>query len=392
VKTESAMPTNPTHPTGSKRGDMKPTSRTIGRGWLAVSADWSTPLLLSGIVLMAVALMSVLGFGRTGVEALIMLVAVVGLHAYSGVTGIATFGHVGFMAIGGYVATLLTLPAVVKSYRLPGLPAWLAGTEMDPYLALVVVYACGVVAAGVFGLLIWRLNGLAAGISTLAFLLVTYNVTSGWEDVTGGRGAVPGVPQISDTAPALVVALLAIWATAWFGRTRQVRMARAAREDEAAAHAIGIRVHLGRWVAMTFSGGVMALAGGLYVYFVGSISPDFFYVPMMFSLLTFLVVGGMTSLTGAVVGTLAVQLLRQLLEPLDRGWDVAGIAFDGRPGLRFVVLGLLTLLVLAKRPGGLVNGFEIRLPMRRKGSHAEQSAQAATTTSVSLANNSALQR
>jgi branched-chain amino acid transport system permease protein len=351
-------------------------SRTSGRGragWLSVSADWSTPLVLTGVVLLGVVLMSVLGFGRTGVEALIMMVAVIGLYSYTGTTGIASFGHVGFMAIGGYVATLLTLPAVVKAYRLPGLPSWLASTELDPYVALIAVYLSGVVAAGLFGLLIWRLNGLAAGISTLAFLLVAYNVSSGWEDVTGGRGAVPGVPQISDLAPALVAALLALWATAWFSCTRQARMARAAREDEAAAHAIGIKVHFSRWVALTFSGGFMALAGGLYVYFVGSISPDFFYVPMMFTLLTYLVVGGMTSITGAVIGTLAVQVLRQLLEPLDRGWDVAGIAFEGRPGLRFVVLGLLTLLVLAKRPGGLLNGYELRLPMRGPAQRGEPS-------------------
>lgn len=334
-------------------------------GWLDTNPSWSTPVLLTLGLLVAVAAMELLGFGRNGVEALIMVTAVVGLYAYSGITGIPSFGHVGFMAVGGYVATLLTLPAVVKSYRLPGLPGYLATTEWDPYLALVAAFVAGAAVAAVFGLLVWRLSGLAAGISTLALLLVVYNVASGWETVTGGRGAVPGVPQISDRAPALLVAVLAIWATTWFSRTKQARLGRAAREDEAAAHAIGVRVYLGRWLAMTYSGGVMAVAGALYVYFVGSISPDFFYVATMFTLLTYLVVGGMMSVTGAVIGTIVVQALRQLLEPLDRGWDIAGMSFDGRPGLRFVVLGCLTLVVLAKRPGGLVDGYELRLPHRR---------------------------
>ena len=221
-------------------------------------------------------------------------------------------------------------------------------------------------AAAVFGLLIWRLNGLAAGISTLALLLVLYNVASGWEGVTGGRGAVPGVPQISDTAPALTAALLAIWATSWFARTKQARFAQAAREDEAAAQAIGIRINFARWIAMTCSGGIMAVAGALYVYFVGSISPDFFYVPMMFSLLTYLVIGGMMSVTGAVIGTVVVQFLRQILDPLDSGWDIGGLSFEGRPGLRFVVLGILTLMMLAKRPGGICEGYELTIPRLRR--------------------------
>lgn len=331
--------------------------------WLTTRPEWSTGVALSVFVLIAFALMQLLGFDRNGVEALIMLTAVIGLYSYSGTTGIPSFGHVGFMAIGGYVATLLTLPAVIKSYRLTGLPDFLANTEMDPFAALVVTFLVGAVAAALFGLLVWRLNGLAAGISTLALLLGIYDLASGWEDVTGGRGAVPGVPQVSDWTPAMLIALLALWATIWFSRTKQARLARAAREDEAAAHAIGIRVYLGRWLAMSYSGGLMAVAGALYVYFVGSISPDFFYVPMMFNLLTYLVVGGMTSVTGAVIGTIAVQAIRQLLEPLDSGWSL--LSYDGHPGTRFVVLGLLTLAVLIKRPGGLLNGYELRLPLRR---------------------------
>jgi branched-chain amino acid transport system permease protein len=332
------------------------------RGWIDTEPRWTTPVVLSVFAVLTYFLMDALGFGRDGTEALIMLIAVLGLYGYSGTTGIASFGHVGFMAVGGYVATLTTLPSFVKDYRLPGLPGWLASMVLDPYAAIGVAFIAGSFAAMIFGLLVWRLNGLAAGISTLSFLLVVYSVTSGWESVTGGRGAVPGIPEINDLPTALVLAIVAIFVTTLFARSRTARIARAAREDESAAHAIGARVHLGRWVAMVYSGGLMAVAGALYVYFVGSISPDFFYISMMFSLLTFLVVGGMTSITGAVIGTMLVQLLRQVLEPLDRGFHLLGVSFDGRPGLRFVVLGLLTLAVLAYRPGGLLNGFEVRLP------------------------------
>lgn len=349
-----------------------PKARRWSPNWLDTEARWSTPLLLSVFTVVAYVLMDALGFGRDGNEALIMLIAVLGLYGYSGTTGIASFGHVGYMAVGGYVATLTTLPTFVKDYRLPGLPGWLAAMELDPYLAIGVAFVAGSAVAAVFGLLVWRLSGLAAGISTLSFLLAIYSVTSGWEDVTGGRGAVPGVPEIDDLPTALGLAIVAIWTTAFFARTKSARLARAAREDESAGHAIGARVHLGRWISMVYSGGLMAVAGALYVYFVGSISPDFFYISMMFTLLTFLVVGGMNSITGAVVGTMLVQLLRQVLEPLDRGFHSFGVSFDGRPGLRFVMLGILTLVVLATRPGGLLNGLEVGLPSRVRREGARQ--------------------
>lgn len=337
-------------------------AQSLASGWYANSPSMSTAAGLCVLVLLATAAMSVAGFGRNTVEALVMLTAVVGLYSYTGVTGIASFGHVAFMAVGGYVATILTLPAVIKGYRLPGLPGFIAQIELNPYVAVLAAVVSASLVAALFGLMVWRLNGLAAGIATLALLLGLYTIASGWESVTGGRGAVPGVPNVDQVWPALIVALLAIVGTVIFTRSKRARFAKAAREDQAAALAIGIHVHPVRWLSMVYSGGLLGAAGALYVFFVGSISPDFFYVPMMFMLLAMLVIGGMTSLTGAVVGTIVFQFLRQVLEPLDSGFSLGPVSFGGHPGLRFVVLGVLMLVVLAKRPGGLVNGYEVKLP------------------------------
>ena len=69
----------------------------------------------------------------------------------------------------------------------------------------------------------------------------------------------------------------------------------------------------------------------------------------------------MTSLTGAVVGTIVVRFVREVLSPLDDGFSVVGANFSGKPGLRFVVLGVLLIVMLARRPDGLVRGREIIL-------------------------------
>lgn len=337
-------------------------SRTVQSGWWSASPTRTTPFLLTVMLLLLALIMGLLGFRTVTLEALIMVTAAVGLYSYSGITGVVSFGHVGFMAIGGYVVTILTIPVDKKHYALPGLPHVLASRGLSPVAALPIAWICGVVSAAVFGLLVWRLTGLAASIATLMFVLIVYTVANGWTSVTGGSGAVAGVPQILGLTPAIVVGVLAIWLTYGFQRTRWARFAQAAREDEPAASATGIRINFTRWLSMTLSGGTMAVAGALYVYFVGSMSPQLFYLPMMFLLLAMLVIGGILSLTGAVIGTIVVEFLQQILKPLDNGGHLAGFNWDGHPGLRFVVVGLLILLVLAKRPGGMVNGFELRLP------------------------------
>lgn len=330
--------------------------------WVTPTSVATTPVALTIVLILAGLLMRAAGFGRTAVECEVMIVAVVGLYSYSGITGIASFGHVGFMAIGGYVATILTIPVEEKHYSLPGLPHALATLAISPYAALPIAWVAGVISAGLFGLLVWRLNGLAASIATLMLLLILFTVASGWNSVTGGSGSVAGVPQIGSIVPPLVAGIIVVWMTFAYQRSRFGRFAQAAREDEAAAKAVGIRIHFVRWTAMTLSGGAMAVGGALYVYFVGSISPQFFYVPLMFTLLTMLVIGGMLSMTGAVIGTIAVEVLQQILGPLDSGGRIVGIHWAGHPGARFVVLGLLMLVVLIRRPGGIVNGFEFRVP------------------------------
>jgi branched-chain amino acid transport system permease protein len=337
--------------------------------WWSTSPTWSTPLLLSILVVVFVLIMGQLGLGTTTLDALIMLTAVVGVYTYSGVTGILSFGHVAFMAIGGYTVMILTIPPDLKQYALPALPHSLATIEIGPMEALPIAWLAGIISAGVFGLLIWRLGGLVASIASLMFLLIIYSIANGWVGFTGGSEAVGSIPLVLGLMPAFTVSILAIWLTYGFRRTRWARFAEAAREDEPAANATGIHINFVRWMSMTLSGGTMAVAGALYVYSVGLMSPQLFYLPMMFLLLAMMVVGGILSLTGAVVGAIVIQILQQVMLPLDNGGHLFGLSFGGHPGSRLVVLGLIMLLVLTKLPGGIVNGREIQLPRRevRKG-------------------------
>jgi len=265
----------------------------------------------------------------------------------------------------------LSIPVSIRGSQLSGLPNWLAEAEIGQWMRLLLAVGAGALAAALFGLIIWRLSGLAASIATLAFLLIVFVIASGWEDVTGGRGSVPGVARSASLGTVVPCALVALAAAAWFQRSRPGRLLRAVRDDGPAARSLGVAAEGVVWQSMVLSGGLMGLTGALYVHLVGSVSPDFFYFAMTLDLLAMLVIGGMRSLTGAVVGAAAVRALRELLGPLDSGFDVGPVDFGGRPGLRLVALAVLLLVVLVRRPAGLTGGLEIVVAPSSRSSRSE---------------------
>jgi branched-chain amino acid transport system permease protein len=135
---------------------------------------------------------------------------------------------------------------------------------------------------------------------------------------------------------------------------------RATREDPAAAQAVGISVHRQRLWAFTLSGALCGFAGGLLVHMLGSITTEQVYLELTFLTLAMLVVGGITSLWGAVVGALAISGLESLLGNAEDGIDV-GVTLDLPEGSRLVILGALMALMLILRPSGLTGGRELRL-------------------------------
>jgi branched-chain amino acid transport system permease protein len=152
-----------------------------------------------------------------------------------------------------------------------------------------------------------------------------------------------------------------------YQRSRYGRMLRATREDAAAARAVGVSVYGQRLVAFTLSGAVAALAGALYVHFL-PLNAESVYLDLTFITLAMLVIGGATSLWGAVVGAVAVSAVDSFLAEAESGVQLLGQTLDLPAGTRIVVVGGLMALVLILRPAGLTGGREFSLPragMRR---------------------------
>jgi branched-chain amino acid transport system permease protein len=172
------------------------------------------------------------------------------------------------------------------------------------------------------------------------------------------------VPETTDLTQAALGGLVVILAAFAYQRSRFGRQLRATREDPAAARAVGVSIYRQRLGAFALSGFLAGLAGGLYVHFL-PINVDAVYLDLTFITLAMLVIGGATSLWGAVVGALAVSGLDSVLANAENGLDVLGTTLDLPAGTRIVVVSSLMALVLVLRPSGLTGGREFALPGRR---------------------------
>jgi branched-chain amino acid transport system permease protein len=300
------------------------------------------------------------------ITALVNVTIVVGLYLFIGNSGVLSFGHVSFVAVGAWAAGVLSVPVEEKPAIMPNLAGFLRDTAVGNVPSLAIAAGVGAAYAFVVGLPLMRLSGLAAGIATFGVLEITHNVLRYWEAIGPGLNTFSAVPETTGLLQAAVGAALAILVAFGYQRSRFGRMLRATREDAAAARAVGVSIYRQRIVAFVLSGTLAGFAGGLYVHLL-PLNTEGLYLDLTFITLAMLVIGGATSLWGAVVGALAVSGVDSFLAEAENGVHVAGRTLDLPGGTRIVVVGALMALVLILRPSGLTGGREIALPRLRRG-------------------------
>lgn len=325
---------------------------------------WSTPLLLIAALLVFTLLVSLLGdksLGRMAAQTMIRVTFVVGLWIFVGNSGVVSFGHAGFMAIGAYASAWLTLKPQMKGLFLPDLWPFLANAEWHVLPAAVASGLLAAFVALVAGAAILRLTGIAASIATFAFLAIVYTVYSSWEGVTGATSSVVGLTRYADQWVTLGWASLTILAAAWYSNSASGLALRATREDEVSASASGIDMYRHRLISFVVSAFFAGLAGALFAHSLGVLNPRSFYLSITFITLAMLVVGGIGSLTGAVTGVLVLSIMIEALVRMERGVNIGETAFALPTGAQEIIIGIVMILVLILRPAGLTGGREVRL-------------------------------
>jgi branched-chain amino acid transport system permease protein len=272
-------------------------------------------------------------------------IVAIGLNLLSGYTNQLSFGHAGFLAIGAYVAAILTA-------RVPGIPVPLT------------IVAAGLAATAVgvaLGVPCLRLSGLYLMMATLAFGFVVSEAILNLDWLTRGADGfrVPAAhlgpwPLVTDHARyylVLAVGAVMVAAARNLVRTRTGRAFLAIRESEIAAQTSGIAVAWYKTVAFAISACYTGVAGGLFAFVVGFLSPDAFDVFLSVDFVTMIIVGGLGSVPGSVAGAAIITVLHDWLA-----------AFQN---YRPLILGAILVAAMLFMPGGIASAA--RLTLTREG-------------------------
>jgi branched-chain amino acid transport system permease protein len=335
--------------------------------------------ILSALLACAVVLVEYAGSAtdeRIAMTFLVNLILVMGLQTFVGSTGVISFAHVSFMAVGAYSAVLLTTPAAIKETSIPDAPMFIQHAELGFVPATAIAVVVTMVFALVVGLPIVRLAGAAAAVATLGLLVIMHTVLSNSDTLTRGAQAFYGIPAYSNLAIGLGFGIVAI-VVARLVRESSIGLGlRSSRGDELSARAAGFDVARGRLVAWVVSAGITAIAGSLYAHYVLAILPNAFYFNLTFVIVTMVIVGGQ-SVTGAFIGAAGLSVLTEFLRRAENGFSVGPLTLDDAPGLTTIVLGLLIIGTMVVRPKGIAGRWELDdwlFGRRRRGSRPDAAA------------------
>ena len=315
-------------------GRPQPPARQVAQAEapLRASGVWSLRLWGVGIALLVALPWLTQSSPYVTILSIDLLVAVLfatSLHFIMGPAGMHSFGHAAYFGLGAYGAALLL------KY---------AGVPMEGALLLAPVVA--VLGAGLFGWFSVHLSGVYLAMLTLAFAQITWAVVFQWDGFTGGSNGLTGVwpaQWLTDKRHYYWLTLALVVAAVWWLRCMLHApfgyALRAARDSALRADAIGIHVKRMQWFAFMIAGGFAGLAGALFAFSKGSISPEVLHVSKSVDGLVMVLLGGIQTLSGPIVGALSFTWLHDTVARNTEYWRA--------------MLGAIILLLVLLFPEGI---------------------------------------
>lgn len=256
----------------------------------------------------------------------INLLTVLGLSLLTGFTGLFSFGHAGFMAIGAYISATMTMQmgiAFIPALMIGGFAAMLSGL--------------------LIGKLTLNLKGDYFCIATLGFGEAIRLILDNIKYFGGARG-LPNIPPYTTLTNVVVINIVAIIVLVFIIKSRHGRNMVAIREEEMASQVIGIDVFKYKMMSLAISALYAGVAGGLLAHYLGYIQPIMFKMVKSTELTIIVIFGGLGSVSGSVIGALLLTFLPEVLRSFYE-W-------------RLVVYGAAVILIMITRPQGLMGGKE----------------------------------
>ncbi|HHX13567.1 MAG TPA: branched-chain amino acid ABC transporter permease [Clostridiales bacterium] len=289
----------------------------------------------------------------------INIILVASLNLVNGYSGMFSMGHAAFMAIGAYASAMLTLTADQKVFLMPALPDWLMHLTLPFPVTLLVAGVLASVTALLIGFPVLRFKGHYLSVATIGLIVIVRAVLDNEDQITNGARGVTGLPDYASTGIIFSVAILCLFVLYRLIHSSYGRGLIAMRDDWTAAQTLGVNLTTKKLSAFLISAFMAGMAGGLWGHMQSVISGKFFYIDTSFKIVETSIIGGMFSLSGAIVGSALMTFIPELLAPLETGITLFGVQLPELYGASNMILAAALILIIIFRRQGIMGYSEI---------------------------------
>jgi branched-chain amino acid transport system permease protein len=290
----------------------------------------------------------------------IFIILAASYNLINGVTGQFSLEPNGFVAIGAYVTALALLNEDMKwdMFQLEDPHPWILALNLDLVPALLLSGIAATVVAIFLSAPVFRVRGDYLAIVTLGFGFIIKVIAINNPEFTNGSIGLNDIPTVINLYWTGGLAIISVILILNIVYSKYGRAMKAVRDDEDAASAIGINTFKIKTLAFGTSAFFEGVGGGLLAILLTTISPDLFTFFLTFQLLIIIVLGGLGSMSGAIIGTIIVVGGMEWLRFLDGPLSMFGMEFDSHPGLRMVVFSLILIIVMLFAREGIMGKRE----------------------------------
>lgn len=293
----------------------------------------------------------------------IYAVAAVSMNLMIGFSGQFSLGTAGFMCLGAYITGILTMPVEIRDqvYYLYGMASWLHDIKLPLIAALLIAGVIGAVIAFLVG---WPVLGLKSdylAIATLGFSEIVRAIL-GWDglgSITNASYGLSNIPAFSNLFECIIICSVCILIMLLLLNSSYGRAFKAIRDNDIAAEAMGINLFKTKQLAFIVSSFFATVAGGLMAVFLRSAATSTFTVALTYNILLMVVIGGIGSVSGSVVGAFLITASQEWLRFLDAEYYIGSFKVPFlRTGFRMVIFSILLMLVVLFWNKGIMGAKE----------------------------------
>lgn len=297
-------------------------------------------------------------------KSLVYAVVALSMNIVTGFTGLFSLGQAGFMAIGAYVTAILTIPAAVRPnvYYMNGILPALENAVLPIPVALIIGGIVAALFAALIGIPVLRLKSDYLAIATLGFSEIIRAIIASpmMDKITNGSYGLKSIPGFKSSFECFVISGICIVFMILIINSSTGRDFKAIREDEIAARSIGINIFKTKELSFVVSSFFTGVGGGLLAMFMRSIDSKTFQITLTYDILLIVVLGGIGSITGSIVGAFFVTGGKELLRFFDEPLTIAGVNIPlFKPGFRMVIFSILLMVVVLFFRKGIIGGKEL---------------------------------